>query len=40
MMGCSGCNDTGGTSYNCHYVNQFGAGILTGGLMAVFVAPF
>ena len=22
MMGCSGCNDTGGASYNCHYVNQ------------------
>ena len=23
MMGCSGCNDTGGASYNIHYVNQF-----------------
>ena len=23
MMGCSGCNDTGGASYNCHYVNWF-----------------
>ena len=23
MMGCSGCNDTGGASYNCHYVNRF-----------------
>ena len=22
MMGCSGCNDTGGASYNSHYVNQ------------------
>ena len=22
MMGCSGCNDTGGASYNCHYVNH------------------
>ena len=21
MMGCSGCNDTGGASYNCRYVN-------------------
>ena len=21
MMGCSGCNDTGGASYNGHYVN-------------------
>ena len=21
MMGCSGCNDTGGASYNYHYVN-------------------
>ena len=21
MMGCSGCNDTGGASYNIHYVN-------------------
>ena len=23
MMGCSGCNDTGGASYNSHYVNRF-----------------
>ena len=22
MMGCSGCNDTGGASYKGHYVNR------------------
>ena len=38
--GCSGCNDTGGASYNCHYVNWFRAGIRPPGPMADFVAPF
>ena len=23
MMGCSGCNDTGGASYNSRYVKSF-----------------
>ena len=28
MMGCSGCNDTGGASYNIHYVNQVADALL------------
>ena len=28
MMGCSGCNDTGGASYNIHYVNRVADALL------------
>ena len=38
MMGCSGCNDTGGASYNRHYVNdrwQKSARRIDGGLRRV-----
>ena len=28
MMGCSGCNDTGGASYKGHYVNQVADALL------------